>query len=262
MVVQILLLEQPQRDECCGWPEEGHRHPVGANQGELHHHQHQKGCLRSWDSTTFPNLLKHIRHTTLAIQLFFSIFNLLIFVFIWAAESRDAACEAESRDEKPFHLKNENMNTWHFTWRCSWLALRRKDYSTTENMPTIVELVENVAITGMTNLLVARRRQRAWVCEHNRLERLCPCSSTKRSYWTPPQSPGGAQWISDVCSPTQMTTMRSARSMREVETPRNQSSLLSLTLIFPSFSAHLVSKLNTGSISFVFNHLNISNVIA
>ena len=86
------------------------------------------------------------------------------------------------------------MNTWHFTWRCSWLALRRKDYSMTENMPTIVELVENVSITGMTNLLVARRRQRAWVCEHNRLERLCPCSSTKRSYWTPPQSPGGAQW--------------------------------------------------------------------
>ena len=37
-----------------------------------------------------------------------------------------------------------------------------------------------------------------------------------------------------------MTTMRSARSMREVETPRNQSSLLSLTLILPSFKAHLV----------------------
>ena len=40
----------------------------------------------------------------------------------------------------------------------------------------------------------------------------------------------------------QTTTMRSAKSMMEVETPRNQSSLLSLTLILPSFSAHLVSK--------------------
>ena len=40
----------------------------------------------------------------------------------------------------------------------------------------------------------------------------------------------------------QTTTMRSAKSMMEVETPRNQSSLLSLTLILPSFSAHLVLK--------------------
>ena len=51
-----------------------------------------------------------------------------------------------------------------------------------------------------------------------------------------------------------MTTMRSAKSMMEVETPRNQSSLLSLTLIFPSFKAHLVAELNTGSISIGFNH--------
>ena len=51
-----------------------------------------------------------------------------------------------------------------------------------------------------------------------------------------------------------MTTMRSAKSMMEVETPRNQSSLLSLTLILPSFKAHLVAELNTGSISIGFNH--------
>ena len=49
-------------------------------------------------------------------------------------------------------------------------------------------------------------------------------------------------YIESICngSFTQMTTMRSAKSMMEVETPRNQSNLLSLTLILPSFKAHLI----------------------
>ena len=40
------------------------------------------------------------------IQLAFSIFNFLVVVVIWAAERGDAAGEAESRNEKPFHLCN------------------------------------------------------------------------------------------------------------------------------------------------------------
>jgi len=46
LVVQVLLLEQPQWDECCDRAEKRVWDPVGENQGQLHNPQHQKGRLR------------------------------------------------------------------------------------------------------------------------------------------------------------------------------------------------------------------------
>merc|ERR1711971_475398 len=48
LVVQVLLPEQPQWDECCHWSQEGRWDSVGQDQGQFYHHQCQKGCLNSF----------------------------------------------------------------------------------------------------------------------------------------------------------------------------------------------------------------------
>jgi len=46
LVVQVLLLEQPQWDECSDGTQERNWDSVGEDQSQLHHHQHQEGRLR------------------------------------------------------------------------------------------------------------------------------------------------------------------------------------------------------------------------